>query len=143
MINADIVDPSEINIPIGSTVRFIHQLFDLTIQLDAPGQTANLDIDLPEALPQGHQWLYYSNFEGWSNITNTVALNTDATVAGLALVDGGFGDEDGTANSVISATFGPAQTTSHESPAETTTALNTQPESDSGGGGCFISAFSQ
>ncbi|MFZ5572953.1 MAG: choice-of-anchor U domain-containing protein, partial [Thermodesulfobacteriota bacterium] len=146
-VYVDIVDPVDIDPSVEFSSIFTNQLFDMAIQVDTPGEAVGLDVILPEAVQPEFQWLSYSSYEGWENITGKVAMDTTGTMARLALTDGGSGDDDGAANGVIVTTFGPAREDIHE-PAQHTTSQDVPAQSASGGGdsggsggGCFIGSM--
>ena len=85
---------------------FLHGFFSFDITGLTPGQTAVVTITLPDNMPVGTQyWKYHASEGGWIQIP--MGSNDGDPVITITLVDGGLGDDDGTANGVIVDQGGP------------------------------------
>jgi len=85
---------------------FLHGFFSFNITGLTPGQTAVVTITLPDNMPVGTQyWKYHASEGGWIQIP--MGTDDDDEIITITLVDGGLGDDDGTANGVIVDQGGP------------------------------------
>jgi uncharacterized repeat protein (TIGR01451 family) len=85
---------------------FPHGFFSFNITGLTPGQTVVVTITLPDNVPVGTQyWKYHASEGGWIQIR--MGSDDGDNVITITLVDGGLGDDDGTANGVIVAQGGP------------------------------------
>jgi fermentation-respiration switch protein FrsA (DUF1100 family) len=79
---------------------FPHGFFSFNITGLTPGQTVVVTITLPDNVLVGTQyWKYHASEGGWVQIP--MGSDDGDNVITITLVDGGLGDDDGTANGVI------------------------------------------
>jgi K319L-like, PKD domain len=97
----DTIDPDTIDDTTGKPQDLIYGLVDLEIAVDTPGDTATVTLYLPEPAPEGYTWYKYDSAAGWYDFNDYAVFNDDRDQITLTLVDGGIGDDDGTANGVI------------------------------------------
>ena len=81
------------NIPLG--------LITFKLTVDNPGDTAVVTVYLSEPAPAGATWYIYDPINGWQDYSDYATFSEDGMSVTLELVDGGFGDADGTANGII------------------------------------------
>jgi hypothetical protein len=85
---------------------FPHGFFSFNIIGLTPGQTVLVTILFPDSLPVGTQyWKYHAAEGGWIQIP--MGSDDGDNVITITLVDGGLGDDDGTANGLIVDQGGP------------------------------------
>jgi uncharacterized repeat protein (TIGR01451 family) len=85
---------------------FPHGFFSFNITGLTPGQTVVVTITLPDNVLVGTQyWKYHASEGGWVQIP--MGSDDGDNVITITLVDGGLGDDDGTANGVIVDQGGP------------------------------------
>jgi K319L-like, PKD domain len=125
------INPGEIGSTVNRPESFIYGLFRMKIKTAGPGDTAKVKFYFPESVPQNYSWFKYSTGTGWEPYDAFSSFNADRTEITLTLVDGGEGDEDGTANSEIIDPSGLAVGSD---------AFDSK-GSGGGGGGCFISTL--
>lgn len=129
----------------------LYGLLDITIKADAIGGTAILTVHLPSPAPADATWFNYDSAEGWRDCSDQVTFNDARDEMAIALVDGGLGDDDGTANGVIEDPAGlgsravdvPADDAATDT-GSAGSASSSYPVSSNAAasGGCFISSVS-
>jgi len=88
------------------TLVFPHGFFSFDITGLTPGQAVVVTITLPDNVPVGTQyWKYRASEGGWIQIP--MGSDDGDEIITITLVDGGLGDDDGTANGVIVDQGGP------------------------------------
>jgi hypothetical protein len=65
------------------------------------GDTARVMVYFSGEAPEGTKWYKYDLVNGWQDYSDHAALSSDRRSVMLELKDGGFGDGDGTENSII------------------------------------------
>ena len=106
--NEDLVAINESTLPAEGkpTLVFPHGFFSFNITGLTPGQTVVVTITLPDNVPVGTEyWKYHASEGGWIPIP--MGSDDGDKVITITLVDGGLGDDDGTANGVIVDQGGP------------------------------------
>ena len=99
-----IVDLVAVAAPSLPSVAFPHGMFSFKICCLTPGQTVDLTVTLPSAVPVGTVWWKYDNGR-WYSLPN---LNDNGNnIMVIRLTDGGVGDSDGTADGQITDPGGP------------------------------------
>jgi len=94
---------------------FPHGFFSFNITGITPGATVVVTITLPSPVPPGTQyWKYHASEGGWIQIP--MGSNDGDNVITITLVDGGLGDDDGTADGVIVDQGGPGAAPPHHRP---------------------------
>ncbi len=121
-VSPDTIDDSE-----GQPDTLIYGLIDLKVKVDTVGGTVEVTVYLPEAAPDDYRWYKYLPGSGWLDFSANAVFNAERDQVVLTFMDGGAGDDDGVANGVIT------------DPSGLGTGPETSPDSDGGGGGCFIS----
>ncbi len=104
----DIVAIDEATLPAGGKpdLVFPHGFFSFNITGLTPGQTVVVTITLPDNVPVGTEyWKYHASEGGWIRIP--MGSDDGDDVITITLVDGGLGDDDGTADGVIVDQGGP------------------------------------
>ena len=87
-------------------LAFPHGFFSFDITGLTPGQTVEVTVTLPDNVPVGTQyWKYHASEGGWIQIP--MGSDDGDEIITITLVDGGLGDDDGTANGVIVDQGGP------------------------------------
>jgi len=87
--------------------NFPHGFFSFYITGITPNAIVTVTISLPSAVPVGTQyWKYHASEGGWIQIP--MGSDNGDNIITITLVDGGLGDDDGTANGVILDQGGPA-----------------------------------
>lgn len=128
------VDPDDIPDTNNQPQNLIHGLINLNLKTTSPGDTAKVEVHLPSSAPEGYTWYKYDSENGWISYEENVSFNADRTILTITLVDGGMGDDDGTANGEIVDPSGlgttPVLSSASGSPAS----------GGGGGGGCFVAA---
>ena len=85
---------------------FPHGFFSFNITGLTQGQTVVVTLTLPDNVPVGTEyWKYHASEGGWIRIP--MGSDDGDNVITITLVDGGWGDDDGTANGVIVDQGGP------------------------------------
>lgn len=95
------IDPADIADTEGRPDDLRYGLFDLDIEVDTPGDTVFVTLQLPEAAPEGYAWYKYSPQLGWYDFSDFAVFSADRTRVTLELTDGGAGDDDNVINGVI------------------------------------------
>jgi hypothetical protein len=90
------VDPGAVSEARNRPRVFRYGLFDLLIQVDAVGGTAQVTFYLPEPAPAGHEWFDVSPADGWRGFGGNQSISPDRTRILVRLTDGGFGDDGST-----------------------------------------------
>ncbi len=103
------VNPRTIDEPANRPQNFYTDLFNLTVAVTTPGDTAEVTILLQNPMPSNAGWAKYSAQSGWTDFSSRVRFSSDRRSAILTLTDGGIGDDDRTANGQIVDPSGPAQ----------------------------------
>ena len=131
-VSLSAVDPSTITNTTNKSENLIYGLINMEIKTDTVGGTVKLTFYLPTPAPDGYKWFKYGPNKGWYDYSNHAVFNATRDQVTLTLVDGGAGDDDSVANSVIIDPSGlGAASSSSPSP----------PQPSSAGevvGGCFI-----
>jgi PKD repeat protein len=131
-VSLSAVDPSTITNTTNKPENLIYGLINMVIKTDTVGGTVKLTFYLPTPAPDEYKWFKYGPNKGWYDYSNHAVFNVTRDQVTLTLVDGGAGDDDSVANSVIvdPSGLGAASSSSPSPP---------QPSSTGGGGGgCFI-----
>ncbi len=107
-------------------------LIDFKLEVERPGDFAELIVHLSEPAPAGSRWYVYSATDGWSEYPYAT-FSADRTEVTLRLKDGDVacGDSDGVANGII---LDPGGIGVGEDAATADT------RDDAGGTGCFVSS---
>ena len=92
------------------------------------GDTARVMVYFSGEAPEGTKWYKYDVINGWQDYSDHATLSADRRSVMLSLKDGGFGDGDGTENSIIIDPSGLGIASS----------ILAAPTSPNGSGGCFI-----
>ena len=100
------------------------------------GATVKVPIYFSEAATLGSRWFKYDPIIGWSDFSNFTEFTYDRKSVVLELTDGGAGDIDGRANTII---IDPSGVGTLDTSGDGTTGGGGV-SSGSGGGGCFINA---
>jgi hypothetical protein len=79
----------------------IYGLVEQHIRVAATGGTAVVRVYLPSPAPDAYTWYKYSPLSGWYDFSDHAVFGPTRDHVTVTLVDGGPGDEDGLANSVI------------------------------------------
>jgi len=98
------IDPSSLPT---APVEFVHGLFNFTISVENPGDTANVTMTFPSDIPAGSQYWKFQNGSYFQLPDELVGSNDGDNVLTLTLTDGGVGDADGLVNGVITDPGGP------------------------------------
>ncbi|MCP3880977.1 MAG: isopeptide-forming domain-containing fimbrial protein [Sulfitobacter sp.] len=125
LVKLDTLDPDTIADTPDKPENQIYGLIDFKVKVPAPGNTAEVTLHL--SAPADYTWYKYSAANGWTDFSANAVFNGVRDQVTLTLTDGGTGDDDGTANGIITDPSG----------------LGTAPAggvvaSGGGGGGCFI-----
>jgi hypothetical protein len=102
--NGNIVGLTPVAAPSLPSVNFPHGMFTFQICCLTPGQTVDVTVTLPSAVPVGTVWWKYHNGQ-WSSLPN-LSDNGDNIMV-IRLTDGGSGDLDGVADGFITDPGGP------------------------------------
>ncbi|MDY6905999.1 MAG: M6 family metalloprotease domain-containing protein [Thermodesulfobacteriota bacterium] len=105
------------------------------LQTDTPGASATVTIYFSEPLEAATVWYKYDTINGWYDYSAHAVISDDRKSVTIELKDGGFGDADGIANSIITDPSGPLTISSTSDNTDTNTIA--VPAADSSGG-CFI-----
>ncbi len=135
IVSLKTINPDDILDSVGKPANLIHGLIQFKIEVDNPGDTADIRFYFSEQV--GESWYKYDLINGWSEYSNDypgyVEFSSDGKSVLLRLVDGGPGDGDGVANGFIVDPSGPGGIT-----AAVSGSSNPSSSGDTGGGGCFI-----
>lgn len=101
LVDLQAVDPAELPDRPESAGEMPYGMLDFSVRVDHPGDTAEVTVYLPEPAPAGYTWFKYNPESGWTDFSEYAVFNADRTTVTLTLVDGGLGDDDGTADGVI------------------------------------------
>lgn len=112
------------------------------LTLDEPGQTAQVTVNLSDAVPAGATWVKYDAVKGWQDLSQYAVISEDRRSVTVEVQDGGHGDADGVANGVIVDQAGLALASENSSDSGTSVAGSSTDGAagGGGGGGCFITA---
>jgi hypothetical protein len=124
-VDPDVVTAAASDAAGGSApANLTYGLFDLTIQVEAAGDTADVVFFLPE--PAGENQVWYNAGGEWTVFGDQAVFNETRDQVTVSLRDGGPFDDDNSANGTIRSVSGLGD-------------KKTEPETqDGGGGGCFI-----
>jgi len=100
----NILDLTPVAAPGLPSVTFPHGMFSFQICCLTPGQTVDLTVTLPSAVPVGTVWWKYDNGR-WYSLPNLSDNGNHIMV--IRLTDGGVGDSDGLVNGFITDPGGP------------------------------------
>ena len=131
MVESGSIDIEEAVVPESPELDFVSPPLDFTIYAGSPGETVVLSVLFADQIPDSAKWYKYTTHQGWIDFSSNVTFSQDRYQAFVTLTDGGTGDDDGIANSII------------VDPSVLATQKNTPSQNDAsggGGGGCFISA---
>ena len=103
-------------------------LISFKIEVDHPGDTAEVIVYLSKPAPPGAKWYKYNAINGWQDYSAHAVFSADRRSVTLQFKDGDFGDADGVENAIIIDPSGPGVSASSSSSG-----------GGGGGGGCFIS----
>ncbi len=84
-------------------LSFPHGLYEFSVTDLTPGESVQVALIFPDAVPQDSSWYYYNaSTNSWSDFSdNTESLTDGDNTVLLNLTDGGAGDTDGSADGVI------------------------------------------
>ena len=139
------IDPDTISDTTNKPESIPLGLITFKLEVNNPGDTAEVTLyfsgvteeteeDLEDFLELA-KWYMYDSINGWQDYSAYATFSEDGTSVTLEIIDGGFGDADGTANGIIvvgASGIGSEPTTPEPTPAPTFSGQ----EAD--GGGCFI-----
>ena len=133
------IDPATITDTLNRPEEIPLGLLGFKLLVLTPGDSAEVLVYFPEAVPGDAKWYKHDSINGWRDYSDYVSFNEDGKSLSLSLQDGGYGDADGTVNGVIVDPGGLSFTPSADTPEEHTPTV----EGGDGGGGCFISTSAQ
>lgn len=120
-------------------------ILSFRITVPTPGDTASIRVYFSQAAPAA-QWYKYDSVNSWQNYNEHATFDSSMMWVDLELMDGGYGDADGTANGIIvdpsgmgafsQSSSNPEPDNTPSSPASTS---NEPVAGGGGGGGCFVS----
>lgn len=135
------VDPTALEIPMGSDDEFPFGLLAYKIKVPQPGDSAYATVYFSDPIdPKRTHWTRYDSIHGWLDSSGTTVVNTQGYVVERSLQDGGEEDADGVANGVIIDLSGPMY---HNDDSSSLTSSDDDNAAAGGGsgGGCFIRSF--
>ena len=139
--NLRAVDPADIDDDVNRPEEMPAGLFEFSITVENPGDTAMVTVYLSEAAAEDATWFKYSEKDGWEDYTEHVTFSDDRKSVTLELKDGGFGDADGVENGVILDPSGLAGAVAAADTDADTTSDSGSSGGGGGGGGCFIASL--
>jgi len=123
---------NEAGVTLPQELDFFYPPMDIEIRGIAVGTTVDITIDLPTAALE--EASVYKLINGtWGNIDSRCQFNAQRTQVSFQVTDGGWGDNDNSANGQISDPVGIAKAAA---PSQSTTGGGS-----GGGGGCFINSL--
>ncbi len=133
------IDPNDIPDTFGRPDNLEFGLLHFKLRVSNPGDAAQIRIYFSE--PVGAEWYKYDLINGWREYSRdypgNVQFDSDRKSVLLRLVDGGPGDSDGVANSIIVDPSGPGGVVSASS-TNSSSSTGGASSGGGGGGGCFI-----
>lgn len=114
------VDPAEIDQTHNRPYHMDLGLYGFRLDVSDPVAETVVRAYFSRSVESWKGWVKHDSIHGWQDYSGYATYHEGRQVATLELVDGGFGDADGTANGVIIDPSGPGI------------------PANSGGGGCFI-----
>ncbi len=129
----ELIDPNTIADTVNRPDDLIFGLISFRLRVDQPGATVFMRIYFSGEIFENDVYYKYDRINGWYDYSDHTTYADDGRSVVLEIRDGGFGDSDGTANSIIVDPGG-------LSTATTTNFVNTNINGDAsdGGSGCFI-----
>jgi hypothetical protein len=100
------IDPAAIADSTGRPENLALGIVSFKVRVNAPGAEAQVVAYLSASLPADTGWYKYDGLNGWQDHSEDAVFEADGSVT-LTLQDGGVGDADITANSVIVDPAGP------------------------------------
>jgi hypothetical protein len=140
------IDPAAVSDSTGKPDNMTLGIVCFKIKVNAPGAEARVVVYLSSSMTADTKWYKYDSLNGWQDYSEHVVFEEDGSVS-LTLQDGGFGDADMTANSVIVDPGGPGlphgstSTDGSGSGDYEVTLVGTDADTAAAGGGCFISTI--
>jgi len=131
-----IVDPNEISDTINKPKNFPLGLMSFKINCSI-GETVNITIYFDSPAPDSAKWFKYDVSNGWIDYSKFSSFSSDRKSITITIKDGGYGDIDGIENGIIvdPSGYGYNDSTNDQN-------ANSNPkDSESGGGGCFVSTL--
>ncbi|MBN2374625.1 hypothetical protein JXL19_12655 [bacterium] len=98
----DTIDPEAVissDTKIRSDLTF--ELLSFKLYVTNPGDTATINIHFSEEISEDTTIYKYDSVLGWQDYSQYVTFNEDSRSVSVEIMDGGYGDSDGTANGVI------------------------------------------
>jgi hypothetical protein len=121
------VDPNTVSDTTNMPGSMPWGLISFRLTVDNPGDTAEVTIYFPDVAGSNASWHKYDSINGWQDYADHATFSPDRRSVTVELQDGGYGDDDGTANGIIIDPSGLGSASSSESESN-----------GGGGGGCFI-----
>ena len=95
------IDPDTISDTNNSPETIPFGLITFKLTVANPGDTAVVTVYLSEPAPAGATWYIYDPINGWQDYSAHATFSEDGMSVTLELIDGDYGDADGTANGII------------------------------------------
>jgi len=95
------IDPDTISDTNNSPETIPLGLITFKLTVANPGDTAVVTVYLSEPAPAGATWYIYDPINGWQDYSAHATFSEDGMSVTLELIDGDYGDADGTANGII------------------------------------------
>jgi hypothetical protein len=130
----EMIDPETIPDTANRPDDLIFGLISFRLRVDQPGATVFMRIYFSGEIFEDDVYYKYDRINGWYDYSDHTTYADDGRSVVLEIKDGGFGDSDGIANSIIVDPGGISTATTTN---VVTTDINGD-ESGGGGGGCFI-----
>ncbi|MCI0469781.1 MAG: hypothetical protein L0Y62_06940, partial [Nitrospirae bacterium] len=98
----DTIDPETV-ISGDTTIRsdLAFELLSFKLYVTNPGETATINIYFSEEISEDTTIYKYDSVLGWQDCSQYVTFNEDGLSVSVEIMDGGYGDSDGTTNGVI------------------------------------------
>ena len=71
------------------------------VTVSSPGDVVEVEVYFSESVPAGSLWYKYDSVSGWQDYSARATFRGDGKSVVLQIMDGGFGDSDGVANTII------------------------------------------
>ncbi len=106
IVRINSIDPATITDTSGRPERLPFGLISMKLAVATAGQNGQVVVYFSDPAPPTARWYGYDSAGGWRDMSYCAAFSGDRKSMTLTVQDGGYGDQDGTANGLLIVTGG-------------------------------------